>query len=75
MTSAATTTVDRLHEAHDRKRFARLQALGALAGYAVDAIDADGGGIEYCITRWAMTKRCGTLEGLAAQLARMGVAE
>jgi hypothetical protein len=58
-----------------RKRFETLRAVAALRGVAVDAIDADGGGIEYVVTRWALTRRCRTLDELAGFLARMGIEE
>ena len=72
MTAAAIAV---LKDAAARKRFARLQAVAALAGFAVDAIEADDGGPEFCITRWCLTRRCRTMDELAELLRRMGVAE
>lgn len=58
----------------DRKPFAHLQAVAARAGFAVDAIEADRGGPEYVVSRWAHTARCSSLPELTALLQRMGVA-
>lgn len=58
----------------DRKRFSRIQALAALQGFAVDSIEADDGTVEYCITKWALTRRANSLDALAETLLRMGVA-
>ncbi|WP_395699090.1 hypothetical protein [Aquabacterium sp.] len=60
--------------AADRKPFSSMQASAALAGFTVEAIEADQGGVEYIVSRWAMTVRCTTLRELAALLRRMGVA-
>lgn len=73
MTAATEHQVDQREAA--RKRFARLQALAALRGHAVERIDADDGGAEFVVSRWALTRRCGSLDELAELLQRMGVAE
>ena len=58
----------------DRKRLARLQALAALKGYTVEAIDGDDGSTQYIVMRWSLTRRAATLDDLEQLLARMGVA-
>jgi hypothetical protein len=58
---------------HERKAFANLQAVAALAGFTVEAIEADDGTTEYCVSRWAYTRRCRSLQELAAALRSMGV--
>ncbi len=52
-----------------------LQALAAMKGYRVDPIEADDGSTAYCVTRWALTRQCSTLDQLREVLDRMGVKE
>ena len=56
------------------KDFANLQAVAALRGYAVEAIDG-GAGPEFILTstRWPLTRRCGSLEELRSLMTRMGL--
>ena len=57
----------------DRKRLATLRAVAARHGIPVEVIEADDGRPEFIVSRWAMTRRCRSLDELELLLARMGV--
>lgn len=55
------------------KEAATLQAKAALAGVRVDPIEADDGELVWCVSRWALTRQCESLDEVRELLARMGV--